>query len=840
MDMKPVDSVMAASTPVRMPDKLEVKEDGTVQAQPTTDKVEIKKKKKVKDGFLANTAKTILSGVGLGSGVVGGGIIGAGLGASGSLISGLAGSGLTWASLGTGGMIGGIAGAVIFGAAGTYGGWTFASALIKTGRFFNKLLFTKEPLSEAQQAALDRIKEVEDNPKEATKALEFISKNLASDEKLDQETDLYIGLLNHFSNKKSNEALSAYTTLKERIAPGENRSAAVSELGKFSGVFKTPEDSMDALFGVMENMKAKDSISGECDKLRAAASYLKACTPEHADITPDVAAQAYLAIKNRFAPEEQKAVLDATLGQFSGKKFEPEDAMKTLKTIIDNRAKGDDLGAETRNLMGLNERLGSEDASKLYVKSKTYLPPGDVRNQLIPQFDRLSGVFGNAKEAQSALLNVLGSLNKSDSFDGEVGALKKVVDALKSCSASDAHIAPDVASQAYSLVKSGFAPGERDAAIDATLGQFGKMSPADALKNMGILLSCRNKGDDLKAETKSFNTLLEKFGGNSTVTCNFYAATKKYLPPGEERGKALTEYDNFVKTFGSGDQAMEALYMVLKSLNKSDSLSTEAARLRDTVDSINACSSGNVTPGAAGEIYQSVKQQFAPKEREEALKDTFGVFASEGKLKPADAVADFKTLIATRKNGENLGAEAKTLLDITGKMGGNADVGRKAYTMLKEGFAPDGRDAARSSLLDLKELEKSPDNALASFAGLNKNLFKGESLAEAVKDFTTIYNLCQSSSSAHEVALSVQQWVSKTFEKGTGRETAIGAFGNLVSAGAKSAADDLNFVYTHTGNGESFGDEVNKYIGFLKSNSNNSNAAREAYTNSKFKELWGT
>jgi len=144
MESKPINMGVTPNIPaVRMPDKIDVQQDGSVQVQSAADKVEVKQKKSKKEGFLSYTAKTLLAGTGLGAGAIGGGIAGFGVAAGGNAMMNLIGQSFSWANMGSAGLVGGAVGAVLFGACGTIGGWKFAEALIKGGNFVKHSLYER-------------------------------------------------------------------------------------------------------------------------------------------------------------------------------------------------------------------------------------------------------------------------------------------------------------------------------------------------------------------------------------------------------------------------------------------------------------------------------------------------------------------------------------------------------------------------------------------------------------------------------------------------------------------------------------------------------------------------
>jgi hypothetical protein len=523
MDSTPINVGMTQNTPIRMPERLELKDTGDVQVQAASadkveDKVDIKKGRvKEKDGIIANTTKTVLAGFGLGSGLVGGAAAGAGIGGGGGALSGLLGNSLSWASVTTGAKVGGVVGAVLFGVAGTYGGWTFASGLIKSGKFVKKLLFTKEPLSQEAQQALNTLKTVEDNPKDANRVLKYINGNLGSDENLQKEAELYTGLVGQFTNKNTDAALSAYATFKKHLPPGEERDKALGELGKFNQTFKTPEESMDALYTVLENLNAKDNVSQECDNFRSIVDSLKKCSPEHAEISPAVAGEAYSVLKKSFSPEERPAAIAATLGQFVDKKAEPKESMENLKTIVQNRQKDDDLANETKNLLGLAAQTdGNMETARLaYTTTKANFAPG-TRGEALKSFFALNDVEKTPKEAAAALLAINKGLYEGEKLPEQVQFytdMHKLVDS--SAKPSDSALA------AYKTITTGFKKGkDRDEAVE----QFTKLVSAEgaakqdvgnAAADLEFVSSHMSSGEKLGDQVDKFIGLLASQGSSS-------------------------------------------------------------------------------------------------------------------------------------------------------------------------------------------------------------------------------------------------------------------------------------------------------------------------------------
>ncbi len=521
MESTPINLGVTPNIPsIRMPDKLEVQQDGSVQVQSAADKVEVKPKKSKKEGFLSYTAKTLLAGTGLGAGAVGGGIVGAGVAAGGNAVTSLIGQSFNWASVGSAGMVGGAVGAILFGACGTIGGWKFAEALIKGGNFLKQLLFTKQPLTEEQSQALDTIKQAEDSPKDAQKALKYITGNLASDEKLDVETSLYLGLLNHFGNKNTDEALSSYATIKNALPPGEQRDQALAELGKFGQSFKTPEEGMDALYSVIENLNAKDSIPQECEAFRAVGENLKKCATNYADISPAVIGEAYKTIKSSFSPDERKAAIEATIGQFGEMKAEPKEIMENLKTLVGSQYKGEDLASETKNLLYLIDKAGGnmETARFAYETTKKNFAPG-TREQALKHFFTLAESEKSPKEAADVLVSLNKSLNKGDDL-GE--SIKEYGDLKKMMGTKDGALA------ANKMLVTNFEKGKDRNAAEGQLKKLvaaetsAGQSAGNAVEDFQFVYTHVSKGEKLTDE-------LDKFSACLATSKSSSAAQKSYL-----------------------------------------------------------------------------------------------------------------------------------------------------------------------------------------------------------------------------------------------------------------------------------------------------------------------
>lgn len=85
-------------------------------------------KQREKEGALGNALDTAVSGIGLGSGLVGGAMIGAGVASAHSLVAGLLAHSVTMSALSSAGIAGAVIGGVTFGAMGLVGGATLSRA----------------------------------------------------------------------------------------------------------------------------------------------------------------------------------------------------------------------------------------------------------------------------------------------------------------------------------------------------------------------------------------------------------------------------------------------------------------------------------------------------------------------------------------------------------------------------------------------------------------------------------------------------------------------------------------------------------------------------------------
>jgi len=426
MDMKPISiGNFSGTTPLRNLDTLQLNTEGKVEVQAATDKFETQKPKKSKiEKALTAGTKTILAGWGLGSGVVGGGIAGAA----------------------------------------TVGGVDAAANLIKgtLGKGVVNLVLKKTPMTPEQEAALETIKKAEDDPKDAKKALNHIMKGMTTTEDIQQEAGLYVGLLNHFSNKDYDSSMSAYDAFKKFLPPGEERQAALEELGRFSQSTKTPKDAMDALYVVMSTLQANETVPQECDNLRAVGNALKKCSAAHADITPSVSGEAYAILKEGFAPEERGNALNALMGKFSELRSEPGDVMENMKAVINNRQQGDDMAAEAATLVGLIERAGGNgDTARLaYATTKSDFPAGE-RAEALKQFFALCETEKSPADAASTLKTLHKGLNTGETMGDQV----KSYNDLRALF-SESKKPQESALAAYDGIKTCFDAGDRKEALD--------------------------------------------------------------------------------------------------------------------------------------------------------------------------------------------------------------------------------------------------------------------------------------------------------------------------------------------------------------------------------------
>jgi hypothetical protein len=239
-------------------------------------------------------------------------------------------------------------------------------------------------------------------------------------------------------------------------------------------------------------------------------------------------------------------------------------------------------------------------------------------------------------------------------------------------------------------------------------------------------------------------------------------------------------------------------------------------------------------------VYLTVKKNCAPEDRDKTMQSIFGSIAALKKSSPEDVMESFKVLMANRRTGEDLGADTKGLYALANDLGGEMKTARNAFAFLKKGFTAEKRDEARGYLLQLQTLEKSPDKALDAFAQIFGSMYKGENLGDNIKEYTNLYTLFSSGTDAHASALKAYKMTMKNFETGAGRQAALEGLTKLREAHGSSPNNvlpDFEFVYSHTSKGETFSQEMDKYLGYLKS-AGSSSAAQSAYLQSKFKELY--
>jgi len=87
--------------------------------------------------------KTIGSGIGLSSGIIGGGLLGGAIASSGSVVTGLLAKSVTLAAITSAGLTGAIAGAAIFGIAGAYGGWKMSDMVVNVSKWVKNKISKK-------------------------------------------------------------------------------------------------------------------------------------------------------------------------------------------------------------------------------------------------------------------------------------------------------------------------------------------------------------------------------------------------------------------------------------------------------------------------------------------------------------------------------------------------------------------------------------------------------------------------------------------------------------------------------------------------------------------------
>lgn len=790
MDMNPVERGISGTTPIRMPDTLKLDKDGKVEVEASPDKVELNSKKtRTKEGILVKTTRTVLSGFGLGSGLVGGAVIGSGVAAGGDMMAGLVGHSLSWAAVTTAAKVGGIVGAALFGVAGMYGGWNLASGIIKSGSFMKNLVLS-EHYTEDEAQALKMLKSVEDSPKDAKQVLRYISKNRAADEKATDEAEIYCGLLNQFGNKETDKALSAYATLKEYLPPGNERAAAVPELGKLIKTFGAPADGMDALYLVLQNTHSNETVAGESEHMRLVADGLKGCSAEHAVISPEVTDRVYACIRNRVSPDERKEVISSTLGELGTLNIEPGDAVGYLEPIIGAREKGADLKKETHNFIGLLNMLNNDknSAAQAYGEIKKYLPPGEDRYNVLPEIGRLSKVFGNG--CLDSLFIVIKNMNANDRCADETSSLIDAAESLRKCSNEGERISPETAGEVYTFLKANFPPDKRKEAQEAVLGQFSqvKMKPGDAVAHLKAIVTSLQAGETLATETQNFLGFLKAVDYNGDLARTAYTSVKNYLPPDKGRDRVLDELGKFTSAFGDSRKAIDALGIVLSNLKKSENFTDESQLLRDLGDSLKKCTKdpSAITPQAAGEAYLYLKENYGPAERKAILTATMDRFG-QNSMDFRDALENLKTLVKYRKKEDNLASETDLLIGLRDRTDGNLESARSLYSLTKKNLSPgDERAQGLKEYDSFKKIFGSTPDGLQALGVVIGSLKSGETLSgEADNLRKTVDSIRQCSVSGSgipsEVACDLYSTLKSHYSSGEQKgavEATLGKFGN--------------------------------------------------------------
>jgi hypothetical protein len=845
MDMNPIDRGISQTTPVRMPESLKLDENGKVAVESSPDKVEISTRKpRTKDGILANTTKTVLAGFGLGSGLVGGAAVGSGLAAGGDMMSGLVGHSLSWASVSTAAKVGGVVGAAIFGVAGTFGGWSFASGLIKSGTFFKNLVLD-EHYTEDEAQALKILKGAEDTSKDAKQVLRYIAKNRAADEKATDEAQIYCGLLSLFTNKDTEKALSAYAALKEYLPPGKDREGAVSELGELAKTFGTPSDAMDALYMTLQNRRSQESLAGESGNLRLVAEGLKGCSVGHAAITPDIAGTVYNYFKNSVSPEERREVISSTLGELGKLNIEPKDAIGILEPIVGSREKGEDLKAETHNYLGLLSKLGNDSSSAkmAYREIKRYLPPGAERYNMLPELDRLSQVFG--REALDSLFIVLKGLNAKDTLAGETASLTGAAESLLQCSSEGERITPEAAGEVYAFLKSSFPPEKRKEAQDATLGQFAqvKMKPDDAVAHLKAIVTSLQAGESLATETQNFLGFLKAVDYDGDLARTAYTSVKKYLPPDKGRDQVLDELGRFTAAFGDARKAIDALEIVLPNLKKSESFADESQFLRSVADSLRSCTKDKaaITAKAAGEAYLTLKESYGPGERKAALSSTLDRFGKDS-MDFKDAIENLKTLIKYQGSADDLSLETDQLMALRGHTDGDLDAARKLYAMTRKNLSPgDERAQGLAEFDHFKEVFGNTAGGLQAIGVVIGSLTSKETLAgesETLRAMADGVKKCSTPGSkvSSQVACDVYSTLKSHFtpdERQGAVEATLGKFGNYRKLDPPEVDENLALLVTSLHKGDDLARETDFLMVLPERTGQRMDRARQVYSAAK-------
>jgi len=846
MDMNPLDNRgISGATPIRMPESLKLDKSGNVEVQPSADKVEIRGKKDgAKESFLVKTTRTVLSGFGLGSGLVGGAVIGSGVAAGGDIMAGLVGHSLSWAAVSTAAKVGGVVGAALFGVAGVYGGWSLAGALIKSGSVMKNLILS-EHYTEDEAQALKMLKGAEDSGKDAKQVLRFISKNRAADEKASEEAGIYCGLLNQFGSKETDKALSAYASLKEYLPPGDARAAAVPELEKFTKTFGTATDGMDALYTVLQSLSSNETLAGESQNVRLVADGLKGCSSEHSVISPDVTGKVYGYFKSNIPPDERNNVISSTLGELGKLNIEPQEALGYIEPVISTREKGADLKGETRNFIGLTRMLDGDKntAKQAYGEIKKFLPPGEERYNIMPELGRLSKSFGNG--CLDALFIVLRNLNGNDRCGAENSSLLDAADALRKCSGEGEKITAQMAGDVYTFLKANFAPDGRKEAQDAVLGQFGqvKMKPEDAVAHLKAIVTSLQAGESLATETQNFLGFLKAVDNNGDLARTAYTSVKKYLPPDKGRDHVLDEMGKFTASFGDSKKAIDGLETVLSNLKKSEDFSAESQMLRDVGDSLRKCTrdSSAVTPKEAGEVYLFLKENYGPAERKAVLAETLDRFG-QGSMDFKDALENLKTLVKHQQQGDSMKAETDLLIGLKDRTDGDLQSARSLYSIIKKNLSPgDERAQGLKEYDSFRQVFGSTAESLQALGTVIGSLKSGENLAgeaENLRKTVDSIRQCsvQGSKIPSQVACDVFTTLKSHYSAGEQKaavDATLGRFGSSAKLDPADAAANFKLLVTSLQKDDSLAAETDFLMALPEKTGSRMDKARLVYSAAK-------
>ena len=150
MDMKPIgmQQIQSYTAP---PAKLGGKKEAAAPAPKDQVSIGAGAAKSDKPGAIRKAFNSMVSGVGLGSGVIGGGLLGASVAGAGTIVEGLLASNFAWAAVGAAGITGGVVGAALFGIAGAYGGWKLAEGIGKGVKWVGNKIFQGKKFVELQK-----------------------------------------------------------------------------------------------------------------------------------------------------------------------------------------------------------------------------------------------------------------------------------------------------------------------------------------------------------------------------------------------------------------------------------------------------------------------------------------------------------------------------------------------------------------------------------------------------------------------------------------------------------------------------------------------------------------